>query len=152
MKVILLQDVPNLGLKGQIKEAADGFARNFLFPQKKAVLDTPQAEAEWKAKSAKEQQAAEEDLKKNQALASRLDGLELEVAVKVGPEGKLYGGVSPQKIVELLAKQGFEIDKRQVLIPEPIKTLGEHRIVVKLEHGLEAEVRMIVKEVGGQND
>ncbi len=145
MKVLLLQDIKKLGKQGEIRTVADGYARNFLFPRKSAVLATPQTLVEWRAKAEKTRQEAEVELKHYQELATRLDGLELDLAAKAGADGKLYGGIGAQKIAEELKKKNFVVSKTQIAMSQPIKTLGEHRVTIKFPHGLEAEVTVIVK-------
>jgi large subunit ribosomal protein L9 len=144
MKVILLQDVEGLGKKYELKEVKNGFARNFLLPEKKAKAATKQA-LKWLADQ-KEiiEKEAEEDLKKSQVLASELDGLELNIAVKVGDEGQLFESIGSQKIVEKLKEMGFEVKKSQVKLADPIKELGEFPVSINLDHNLEVEIKIII--------
>jgi len=144
MKVILLQDVEGLGKKYDLKEVKNGYARNFLLPEKLVRAATRQA-LKWLAgeKEIIEKQA-EEDLKKAQASASGLDGLELNIVVKVGDEGQLFESVNSQKIVEKLKEIGFEVKKSQVKLENPIKDLGEFPVSISLDHNLEAEVKVII--------
>src|ERR1035437_96995 len=114
MKVILLQDVEGLGKKYEIKEVKSGHARNFLLPGKLAKAATKQA-LKWLAEQKEVvDKQVEEDLKIAQALASKLDGLELSITVKVGDEGQLFESINSQKIVERLKEMGFEIKKSQI--------------------------------------
>ncbi len=147
MKVLLLQDTTKIGSRGEIREVNDGFARNFLFPKQIAVLAMPEAVLRWKIEAEKERRLAEDDLKQTQEMGAQLDRYELEIKAKAGEDGKLYGGIGSQKIVEELKKRHFKVSKDQVIIPEPIKTLGEHRVMVKFKHGLESEVIIIVKNL-----
>jgi len=144
MKVILLQDVESLGKKYEIKEVKDGYVRNFLLPQKLARPATKQA-LKWlinqKEIIAKE---AEEDLKKAQGVASSLDGLEINIAVKIGGEGQLFESINSQKIAEKLKEIGFEVKKSQIAIEKPIKELGEFPVKINLDHNLEVEIKIIV--------
>jgi len=144
MKVILLQDVEGLGKKYDLKEVKNGYARNFLLPEKLVRAATRQA-LKWLAgeKEIIEKQA-EEDLKKAQASASGLDGLELNIVVKVGDEGQLFESVNSQKIVEKLKEIGFEVKKSQIKLENPIKDLGEFPVSISLDHNLEAEVKVII--------
>lgn len=146
MKVILLQDVESLGKKYEIKDVKDGYARNFLLPQKIAMPATKQA-LKWLSdqKEIIEKQA-EEDLKKAQSLASELDGLELNIAVKIGEEQQLFESINSQKIAEKLKEIGFEIKKSQVKLENPIKELGEFPVNISLDHNLEAEIKVIITE------
>lgn len=145
MKVILLQDVKKIGMKGEIKEVSDGHARNFLLPQNLAILATPKAIENFKKQVEAARKAAETDLKATQALASRLDGEELRLKAKAAKDGKLFGGISATQIVSALEKKGFKILKNQIVISDPIKTAGERSIIVRLPHGLEAEVAILVE-------
>lgn len=144
MKVIILEDIEGVGKKYEIKEVKNGYARNFLFPKKIARAATKQA-LKWLADQKEViEKEAEEDLKKAQALASGLDGLELNIAVKVGDEGQLFESINSQKIVETLKEMGFEVKKSQVKLESPIKELGEFPINISLDHNLEAEVKAII--------
>lgn len=146
MKVVLLKDVENLGKKYEIKEVADGYARNFLIPHglaKKADDKT----IKWLQKQKeKESKKAEEELRKIQELASSIDGLEVVIAVKTDEEGHLFESISPQKIVDRLKEMGFEIKRNQILLEERIKELGEFPVKIKFPHNLEAEIKLIVSE------
>jgi len=144
MKVILLQDVEGLGKKYEVKDVKDGHARNFLIPEKKAQAATKQA-LKWLADQKEViEKEAEEDLKKAQALASELDGLELNISVKVGDEGQLFESINSQKIVEKLKEMNFEVKKSQVKLEEPIKDLGDFPVSIHLDHNLEAEIKVMV--------
>ena len=144
MKVILLQDVEGLGKKYEVKDVKNGHARNLLLPEKMARAATKEA-LKWLA-GQKEviEKEAEEDLKKAQALASELDGLELSVSVKVGEEGQLFESINSQKIVEKLKEMGFDVKKSQVKLENPIKETGEFPINITLSHNLEAEIKVVV--------
>ncbi len=146
MRVILLQDIENLGKKYEIKEVADGYAKNFLIPKKLAKPATKEA-LKWVEKQKEmEAQKAEEELKKIQEIASKIDGLEITIPVKVGSEGQLFESVTAQKIVEKLKEFGFEIKKKQIELKKPIKELGEFPVKIHFEHNLEAEIVVIVTE------
>lgn len=144
MKVILLQDVEGLGKKYEVKEVKSGHARNFLLPEKLAKAATKQA-LKWLAEQKEViEKQAEEDLKKAQEVASKLDGSELTIMVKVGPEGQLFESINSQKIVEKLKEMGFEIKKSQVKLENPIKDTGEFPVSINLDHNLEVEIKVIV--------
>lgn len=144
MRVILLQDVEGLGKKYEMKDAKDGYARNFLLPQKLARAATKQA-LKWLAdqKEIIEKQA-EEELKKAQGMASGLDGLEINISVKVGDEEQLFESINSQKIAEKLKEMGFDIKKSQIKLEEPLKELGEFPVSITLDHNLEAEIKVII--------
>ncbi len=144
MKVILLEDIENLGKKYEVKDVKPGHARNFLIPKNLVKLGT-KPNLKWlKEQKAMMEKAAEEDLKKSQQVASHIDGLEVTMAVKVGPEGQLFESINAVKISEKLKEMGFEVKKSQINLPEPIKELGEFPVKVNLEHNLESEVNIIV--------
>jgi len=146
MKVILLKDIENLGKKYEIKEVSDGYARNYLIPKKLAKV-VNERNLKWLAKQReKEEKKAEEELKKIQEAASAIDGQEIVIPVKVGEEGQLYESVTIQKIYEKLREEGFEIKKNQIILPSPIRELGEFSVKIKFPHNLEAEIRVIVVE------
>jgi large subunit ribosomal protein L9 len=143
MKVILLQDVPELGDKGDIKEVALGHARNFLIPKGLAKEGTPEAIAEIEAQKQKQAKAAEVDLVKTEELAQKLEGQTMEISAKVNEEGTLYAAISPAKIAAALAMKGFEVRDDQI-VTEHIKEVGEHEVVINLDHGLEARIDLII--------
>ncbi len=146
MKVILLQDVEGLGKRYDVKEVKNGYARNFLIPQGAAKSATKQA-LKWLI-SQKEtiEKEAEEDLQRAQEMASRLDGMEVTVTVKVGEEGQFFESVNSQKISEKLKEMDFDVKKSQINLEEPIKELGEFPVKLNLDHNLEVEIRIIVVE------
>jgi len=146
MKVILLKDIEGLGKKYEIKEVADGYARNFLIPRKLAKIANEEV-LEWAKKQQElEAQKAEEELKKIGDLASEMDGLEVEIPVKLGEKGQLFEKITPQKIASALREMGYEIKKTQIEIPQEIKEVGEFEVKVKFEHNLEAQIKLIVVE------
>lgn len=146
MKVILLQDIENLGKKYEIKDVKDGFARNNLLPQKLAKTAT-NTNLKW-LESQKEviEKEAVEDLAKAQALASAIDGLEVGIVVKTGDEGQMFESINAQKISEKLAEMGFEVKKSKIFLENPIKELGEFPIKVNLDHNLEVEIKVLISE------
>ncbi|TSC75697.1 MAG: large subunit ribosomal protein L9 [Parcubacteria group bacterium Gr01-1014_30] len=146
MRVILLQDVDKLGKKYDIKEVKAGYARNFLFPQGLAKPSTKQALKWVNAQQEIEVAKSEEELKAIQGLASKIDGQEIAIAVKVGQEGQLFESISAQRVADKLGELGFEIKKSQIILASPIKELGEFPIKIKFNHNLEADVKIIVVE------
>ena len=146
MKVILLQDIENLGKKYVVKNVKAGYARNFLIPKGLAKIVTKEV-LEWlKIQKEIEEKKAEEELKKVQHSASQMDGIEIIIPVKVGEEGQLFESITSQKIIEKLKEARFELKKNQVVLEQPLKELGEFPIKITFEHGLEAEIRIIVME------
>lgn len=146
MKVILLAKVAGLGDIDDIKEIAEGYAVNFLFPRHLAVLASTKAVSELNADKRRKAKEAEIDLKTQQTLASRLDGLPVTFTEKTNEAGFLYAGVGAQKISESLKRMGFEIEKNKILITL-IKEPGEYDATVKLRHGLEAKIHVIVNSL-----
>ncbi len=143
MKVILLQKVPGLGDIDQVKEVADGYARNFLFPRHLAVQATATTLADMAAHKKKEAKQAERDLHEQQTLAEKLEGLAIEIKEKVSEKGQLYAAVGPARVVTELAKRGLTVERNQIQM-KPIKEAGEFEALVKLRHGLEATVNIII--------
>jgi len=146
MKVILLQNVEDLGKKYEIKDVKDGYAQNFLLPEKLAKPATKEALAWLEGQKEVIAKEVEEDLKKAQDLASKIDGLEVSIAVKVGEEGQMFESVNTQKIVESLKELGFEVKKSQILLENPIKELGEFPVKLNLDHNLEVEIKVIINK------
>ncbi len=144
MKVILLQDVENVGKKYEIKEVKNGYARNFLIPKELAKSAT-KPNLKWlESKLSVVEKEAEEDLKKAQELASKIDGIEVPILLKVGDEGQTFESINSAKIAEQLKTMGFEVKKSQIKLEEPIKEVGEFPIKVSLDHNLEAEIRVVI--------
>lgn len=146
MKVILLKDVKEIGKKYEFKEVKAGYARNFLFPRGLAKPASPEVLKWLETQKEIEAKRAEEELKEVQDFASNIDGQEVVIPVKLGEEGQLFESINAQKIVEKLKEVRFEIKKSQILLAQPIKELGEFPVKVKLEHNLEAEIKVIVTE------
>ena len=146
MRVILLQDIENIGKKYEIKEVADGYARNFLIPKGLAKLATEEALLWLETQKEIEAKKAEEDLKKVQEIASAIDDQEVIIPVKVGEDGQLFESINVQKIFEKLKELGFNVKKTQIELPESIKELGEFPVKIKFEHNLEAEIKVIIVE------
>ena len=144
MEVILRDHVENLGKRGEIVKVADGYARNFLLPRKLALPATD-ANKKWVERERKiaETRDAEERGAAG-AIATRLMALDLTITRKVGENDQLYGSVTNADIAELLVKKGFEIDRRKILLPDPIKALGETTVPVKLHREVTAQLRVTV--------
>ncbi|PKL51631.1 MAG: 50S ribosomal protein L9 [Nitrospira bacterium HGW-Nitrospira-1] len=144
MKIILGEDVKNLGRMGEVVNVTDGYARNFLFPKKLAVEANTKnlKEFEHNKKVIIEKAAKLKDSFKS--VADKLSSLSLTVKAKTGEDDKLFGSVTNMDIAEALALEGFDIDKKKIIIDEPIKRLGEYSVTIKLHHDLSAEVRVQV--------
>ena len=145
MKVILLQDIPKLGKKWQIKTVSDGFARNYLFPRGLAKAATEEAVLKLDEKKAAEVVREKQDLSEAQDLASKIDGLEIELPTKVSSKGESYSAITDQIISSTLQGLGYDIDKKGIdLKGQTIKQLGDYAVMVNLRHGLEAEIKIVV--------
>ncbi len=140
MKVILKETIDSLGIIGSEVAVSDGYARNYLLPQNKAVQATPQnrkmliqESAKFELQIAKERKIAEE-------MAQKLEGVACTIAVKVSEEDRLYGSVSVRDIVEALAGQDIVVEKRMVLLKEPIKTIGSYKVPIRVYKEVEPEI------------
>ncbi len=144
MKVILKETINALGIIGSEVTVADGYARNYLLSQQKAVPATPQNrkmlehdQAKFDLQIAKEKAQAEE-------MAKRLDGVICKIAAKVTEEDRLYGSVTIRDIINSLSAQGVEVEKRMILLSEPIKTTGTHQVPIRIYAGVEPEIQVEV--------
>lgn len=145
MKVILLKDIKNLGRKLDVKHVSDGYARNFLVPRGLARLASQDALDELDEELRKREILATEELEVMQGAAEELDGLDVYIVAKADEQGTVYGGVNAKAIQKALQEMGVTIDTKAVKIEEPIKEVGEHRVTIELEHGIEAEIKLIVE-------
>ncbi len=147
MEIILREDVEKLGARGQVVKVASGYARNFLLPKRLAVAAT---EANKKIVEQERQAHLRKEAKlKNEAedLAKILTGVSVSIAQKAGENDQLFGSVTAKDIAEALEKQNFTIDRRKILLDEPIRQLGEHKVTVRLHREVPIEVTVnVVKE------
>ncbi|GAB1368135.1 50S ribosomal protein L9 [Azonexus hydrophilus] len=145
MQIILLEKVLNLGNLGEVVKVKDGYARNFLIPQKKAKRATPAALAEFEARRAELEKLAAEKLAAAQAVADKLNGAAVSVARKSAMDGRLFGSVGNADIAEALKAAGFDVDKSAVRLPEgPLKMIGEFPVEVALHTDVLATVTVNV--------
>ena len=145
MQVILMDKVANLGDLGDIVKVKDGFARNFLIPQRKAKRATAANRAEFDARRAELEKVAGERLVVAQAAAAKLDGLMVQITEKAGVDGRLFGSVTNFNIADALVKQGHQVDRLQIRMPAgPIKTVGDNDIVVQLHTDVLATIKVSV--------
>ncbi|MES2830735.1 MAG: 50S ribosomal protein L9 [Pseudomonadota bacterium] len=150
MQVILLEKVVNLGNLGEVVRVKDGYARNFLIPQKMARRATTNAVAEFEAKRADLEKAAAAKLAESQKQGEKLAGLTVQISQKSGVDGRLFGSVTNADVAQALAKQGFAVDKVQIRMPQgPLKTVGDHPVSVALHTDVVVEV--IVAVLGEHN-
>ena len=140
MKVILKETIESLGIIGSEVNVADGYARNYLLPQNKAVIATPQnrnmlaqEKTKFELQIAKEKKIAEE-------MAERLQGIHCEIAAKVSEEDRLYGSVTVRDIIDALAKQDVKVEKRMVLLTEAIKNTGTYKVPIRVYRDVEPEI------------
>jgi len=147
MEVILRDHVEKLGKRGEIVKVSDGYARNYLLPRKLALPATEgnrkHVERERKIMETREA----EEKSQADAIASRLATVDITIARRVGETEQLYGSVTATDIAEFLKTKGFEIDRRKLILPEPIKTIGEHDVPLKLHREVTAPLKVkVVKE------
>ena len=147
MKVILLCDVKGQGKKDQIVDVSDGYARNFLFPQKKAVPADAKATNELKSKEEAKQYKISEDRKAASALAERINNVKIDITMGHGQDGRLYGSVTSKDIAEELKKKlSVDVDKRKILIKEPIKAYGSYTVEIKILGDISAKFTVSVHD------
>ena len=147
MKVILLCDVKGQGKKDQIVDVSDGYARNFLFPQKKAVAADAKATSELKSKEEAKQFKISEDRKAASALADKIKDIEIEIKMGHGADGRLYGSVTSKDIAEQLkSRLGIDVDKRKITLKETIKAYGKYSVEIKILQDISAKFVVYVHD------
>ena len=147
MKVILLCDVKGQGKKDQIVDVSDGYARNFLLPQKKAVIADAKTTGELKSKEEAKQFKIEEDRKAAKALADKIKGIKIDIQMGHGADGGLYGAVTAKDIAEALAKKiDMEVDKRKIILKDNIKAYGNYSVDIKILADISASFEVLVHE------
>ena len=147
MKVVLLEDVKSLGKKGDIVEVSEGYARNFIIPKKKGVEANQENLNTLKLQKANEEKIAKEKLDAAKELAAKLNEASVSLTIKGGKDGRTFGSVSSKEIEEAIKSQlGLEIDKKKLVIAEPIKTFGNHEVKVKLHKDVTAALKVKVGE------
>lgn len=146
VRVVLREDVQHLGTAGELVRVRAGYARNFLLPRGKAALATAgsvrQIEEHQRqaiARAAKLKQSA-------QALATQLGGISIEVARQAGEGNKLYGSVTSKDVADAIKAKGYEVDKKDLVLPDTIKEIGEYQVGVKLGSGIDAQIKLVVKK------
>ena len=146
MKVIFLQDVKGKGKKGEIKNVSDGFAKNFLLPQKMAVEATAANLNAAKGKQESIQYHKDMEEENAKKLAEKIAQISLNISAKAGENGKLFGSVTSKELSEILKKEhGFGIDKRKFVLPDGIKSEGAYTVDIKLHPGIVAKLKVTVK-------
>jgi len=145
MQIILLEKVVNLGNLGDIVKVKDGYARNFLIPNKQARRATKEALAEFEVRRAELEKVAAEKLKAAEAQGEKLAGSTVQIGQKAGVDGRLFGSVTNADIAEALVKQGFAVEKAQVRLPEgPLKLVGDHAVQISLHTDVLVDVTVAV--------
>lgn len=148
MKVILIQDVKSLGKKGDIVEINDGYARNYVIPKKFGLEATNKNLNDLKLQKANEVKIAKEKLEQAKEFADQLKDKSVTLQMKTGEGGRLFGSISTKEIAKAVTEQlGFQIDKKKMILDEPIKTLGTHIIKIKLHKEVVGQLAVKVKEV-----
>lgn len=146
MKVVLTKDVKKLGSKGEVVEATDGYARNYLLPRGLAVEATQQKIKELKEKEAKQNRLENEKRADAKNLKSKLEAEKFVLKVKAGDNGRLFGSVNTKDIAEAAASAGYDIDKRKIDLDDSLKSLGMHKVVVKIYDDITADLKINIKE------
>lgn len=147
MQIILTQDVKSLGKKGDLVNVSDGYARNFILPKKLGLEATPKNLNDLKLQKAGEEKRQKEILDEAKALAKEIESIILNMYIKAGEGGRTFGSISSKEISSVLKEQhGFDIDKKKLQLPEPIKTIGTHTVAVKLHPKVTAELKVKVDE------
>ena len=144
MKVLLIKDVKGLGKAGEIKEAKDGYARNYLIPKGFAKLATPDVIREWEKEQARKEAELKAELEKINSIKEKLESEKIVIRHKLGANGQLIGSVTNKEIAEVLKEKGFDIDKKQIE-HKTIKAPGLYNIDIKLGHGIHARVELEVE-------
>ena len=147
MKVILIEDVKTLGKKGELVNVNDGYARNYILAKKLGVEATPKNLNDLKLKKANEEKRAKEIYEEAAAFAERLSKMEVNVSIKAGEGGKIFGSVSSKEIAQAAQEQlGVELDKKKMQLPSPIKSVGTQMVPIRLHPKVTAQLKVNVRE------
>ena len=148
MKVILTKDVPKLGKSGEMKTVADGYAQNFLIPQKLAVVASGGAYRAYQHDIASREEKRQRERGEAEIAATRIASTTLTMGVKVGEGGRLYGSITTQDIADALGRRGITVDKHKVELDQPLKSLGTYKVAIKVYAGMTPEVTIVVEPKG----
>jgi large subunit ribosomal protein L9 len=148
VKVILTTDVVKLGKSGELKDVADGYARNFLIRQKLAVPAAGGAYRAWQHDIASREEKRKREREEAEIAATRIGSTTLTMGVKVGEGGKLYGSITAKDIADALGRRGIAVDRHKVDLEEPLKSLGTYKVAVKVYAGMAPEVTVVVEPKG----
>ena len=147
MTVILIEDVKSLGKKGELVNVNDGYARNYILAKKLGVEATPKNLNDLKLKKANEEKRAKEIYEEAAAFAERLSKMEVNVSIKAGEGGKIFGSVSSKEIAQAAQEQlGVELDKKKMQLPSPIKSVGTQMVPIRLHPKVTAQLKVNVRE------
>lgn len=147
MEIVLLEDVKALGKKGQIVKVNEGYARNFILPKKLGVEATSRNLNDLKLQKANLDRVAAEQLEAARELAAKIEATSVSLSIKAGENGKAFGSVSSKEIGKAIQEQmGLEIDKKKLVLPEPLKTFGTHEVPIKLHKDVTAKLAVKVVE------
>ena len=144
MEVILREHVDNLGRRGDVVKVATGYARNYLLPRKLALPVTTGSQRQIERERANAEARDAEEKAGAEALSQRMAALDISIARRVGDNKTMYGSVTSADVAQALKTKGFEVDKRKIVLSEPIKSVGEHAIAVKIHRDVTAEVKIKV--------
>ena len=146
MKVILTEDVKSLGKKGEIVNVSDGYARNFILKTGKGVEANGKNLNDLKLKKANDDKVAQEHYEAAVELGKKIEAGKIQVSIKTGEGGKVFGSVSSKEIAEVKSQLGLEVDKKKVQLKDPIKSLGTHNVPIKLHPKVTTELKVVVTE------
>jgi large subunit ribosomal protein L9 len=151
MEVILREHVDNLGKRGEIVKVADGYARNYLLPRKLALPATEGNRKHVERERKKMEVRESEEKSGAEAIASQISLIDISIARRVGETEQLYGSVTAADIVDFLKAKGFEVDRRKLILPEPIKTIGEYNVPLKLHREVTVPLKVKVVKEGAES-
>jgi len=144
MKILLIKDVKGLGKAGEIKNAKDGYVRNYLIPKGFAKLATDEVVKEWQEEQKRKAEELKKELEELNKLKEKIENVTLHIKHKLGANGQLYGAITNKEVAEHLKEYGIEIDKKHIDMKQ-IKTVGEYTVDVKLGHGIHAKLKLVVE-------
>ena len=146
MKVILLQDVPKVGQKGDVKNVSDGYARNFLLARKLAVEATKEVLAQKTSEEKRSAARKREEARKYEWLRDRLLSMSISFSLRMGEKGEAFGSIGAAKVLEELAKQKLELQKEWLVLPKSLKTLGIHEVPIEMPYGVTASIKVKIEK------
>lgn len=145
MKVILIKDIENLGNAGDVKEVANGYARNFLIPGGYIEVATKSAVERAEKIKIEKEKVAKEGLKGIEEIAEKLESVSITIKAKADDSGKLYAAIKSKEIFKSLNDKGFKISEDKIVIEKPIKELGDYEVIINLDHGLEVRIGVVIE-------